>query len=83
MTGKNAQNTNKEYLDYVSSIAPVTNETRTLVRAFWVGGLICVIGEFIRYVYIYALGLYGDTLAQATSATLIFFRVSSDRRWRI
>ena len=73
MTGKNNQNYNKEYLDYVSSIAPKTNEVKTLVDAFLVGGLICVIGQFIRYFFIYVVGLYDDALASATSATLIFF----------
>ena len=73
MTGKNNQNYNEEYLDYISSIAPKTNEVKTLVDAFLVGGLICVIGQFIRYFFIYVVGLYDDALASATSATLIFF----------
>ena len=73
MTGKNAQNTNREYLEYVSKVAPITNEKRTLLRAFWVGGFISMIGEFVRYFYIYVVGLYGEGLSEATSATLIFF----------
>lgn len=72
MTGKNAENTNKEYLDYVSSICPKTNELRTLFSAFWVGGIICFIGQAIRYFFIYVIGLYGDQLAGATSIVMIF-----------
>ena len=73
MTKKNTQNVNKEYLEYVSSISPKTNEVKTLVDAFLVGGLICAIGQFIRYFYIYVFNLYDDALASATSVTLIFF----------
>lgn len=42
---------NQNYLKYVSLIAPKTKETRTLFRAFWVGGFICVIGQGIRTLY--------------------------------
>ena len=72
MTGKNKQNTNTEYLNLVASIAPKTNEFRTLLHAFWVGGLICFIGQFIRYMLMYWFNLYGDILAGATSMVMIF-----------
>ena len=72
MTGKNKQNTNKKYLEFVSEISPKTNEVSTLFHAFWVGGIICFLGQFIRYVFIYVFGLYGDVLAGATSMVLIF-----------
>ena len=72
MTGKNKQNINKKYLEFVSIISPKTNETLTLFRAFWVGGIICFLGQFIRYFFIYVCGLYGDVLAGATSMVLIF-----------
>ena len=62
---------NAAYLKYVSEIAPKTNEVRSLVHAFWVGGLICVIGQFFRYL-LEMLGLYGDILAGTTSIILIF-----------
>ncbi|MBQ3235287.1 MAG: SpoVA/SpoVAEb family sporulation membrane protein [Clostridia bacterium] len=72
MTGKNAENTNREYLEYVSSVCPKTNEVKTLFHAFWVGGLICLLGQAVRYIFIYVFGLYGDTLAGATSIVMIF-----------
>lgn len=63
---------NKNYLEYVSDISPKTNETRSLLHAFWVGGVICLVGQFIRYMLEYLLGLYGDELAGTTSVVLIF-----------
>lgn len=63
---------NKNYLEYVSYISPKTNETRSLLHAFWVGGVICLVGQFIRFMLEYLLGLYGDELAGTTSVVLIF-----------
>ena len=62
---------NKRYLDFVSSISPKTNEKRSLLRAFWVGGAICTFGQFIRFMLQFLLGLYGDELAGVTSVILI------------
>ena len=72
MTGEKLKNYNKEYLDYVKKTAPKTNEVRSLLHAFLVGGLICAIGQFIRFTLMLSLGLYGDELAGATSIVLIF-----------
>ena len=63
---------NKNYLEYVSDISPKTNEPRSLFHAFWVGGVICLVGQFIRFMLEYLLGLYGDELAGTTSVVLIF-----------
>ena len=68
----NAKNSNPAYLEYVSKISPKTNEKRSLLRAFYVGGTICLIGQFIRFSLEFFLGLYGDTLAGTTSIILIF-----------
>lgn len=72
MKNKTNTFTNKNYLDYVSSVSPKTNEARSLLRAFWVGGAICVIGQFIRFILEFVFGLYGDELAGTTSVVLIF-----------
>lgn len=72
MTGRNKENLNEKYLEYVSSISPKTNEPLTLLRAFWVGGVICFIGQFIRYMLLFCVGLYGDELASVTSMIMIF-----------
>ena len=63
---------NKKYLEYVSLIAPKTNEYKTLFHAFIVGGLICVIGQFFRTILTYGFNLYGDELASVTSIIMIF-----------
>ena len=72
MTGRNKQNLNKKYLQMVSEMCPKTNEPLTLFRAFWVGGVICLIGQFIRYMLMFWFGLYGDVLAGSTSMIMIF-----------
>ena len=63
---------NSKYLEYVSKISPKTNEKRSLLRAFLVGGTICLIGQIIRFFLEFSLGLYGDVLAATTSIILIF-----------
>jgi len=63
---------NQNYLDYVKSISPKTNEIRSLLRAFWVGGFICMIGQGIRLLFENFLGLQGDELAAYVSMVLIF-----------
>ncbi len=72
MTGKNKSNTNEKYLEYVSSISPKTNEFKTLLRAFIVGGFICSIGQGVRYLFSLVFGLEGEVLAGATSMVMIF-----------
>lgn len=72
MKEKNNKFINNDYLNYVSKISPKTNEVKTLFNAFWVGGLICMIGQFIRIIFTYVFNLYGDELAGATSMVLIF-----------
>lgn len=63
---------NEKYLNYVKSISPKTKEFKTLFRAFWVGGLICCIGQSIRYFYQFVFLLKGDELSSFVSLTLIF-----------
>ena len=71
MTGKSSDNFNKNYLQYVKTQDPPTQHFKNCAAAFGVGGLICCIGQFIRYMLEYA-GLSGDELAGATSIVLIF-----------
>lgn len=63
---------NENYLEYVKSISPKTNEVRSLLRAFWVGGFICMIGQGIRMLFENFLGLSGDELSAYVSMVLIF-----------
>ncbi len=71
MTGKNASNYNKEYVEYVNSFEPKTKHLHNCFRAFIVGGFICCIGQFLRYMLSFA-GLEGDELAGSVSIILIF-----------
>ncbi len=71
MTAKPRENSNQNYLNYVKTQDPPTKHLNNCVSAFLVGGFICSIGQFIRYLLEYA-GLSGDELAGATSIILIF-----------
>ncbi|MGN0806184.1 MAG: stage V sporulation protein AC [Candidatus Coproplasma sp.] len=71
MTGKHRDNFNANYLNYVNAHDPPTKHFKNCLAAFGVGGLICCIGQFIRYMLEFA-GLSGDVLAGSVSAILIF-----------
>ena len=71
MTGKSKENYNRNYINYVNSFNPPTQHFKTCGRAFFVGGFICCIGQFIRYMLEFA-GLQGDELAGTVSVVLIF-----------
>ena len=72
MTGKNKQNFNKDYLKLVHELSPKTKQFKTIWHAFWVGGVICFIGQFVRFMFMFYFSLYGDLLAGATSMVMIF-----------
>ncbi len=64
-------NYNNNYLEYVKAQDPPTKHFKNCASAFGVGGLICSIGQFIRYM-LQLVGLSGDELAGCTSIVLIF-----------
>jgi stage V sporulation protein AC len=72
MTGKNRDNYNKNYIAYVNSFDPPTQHFKNCFRAFMVGGFVCVIGQFLRYMFEYVFSLSGDELAGTVSVVLIF-----------
>ena len=51
MTGKTRDNYNANYLNYVKTQDPPTQHFKNCASAFGVGGLICCIGQFIRYMF--------------------------------
>lgn len=63
---------NKNYIQYVKSVSPKTNQRKSLLRAFWVGGTICCVGQGFRYLLEYAVGLEGDELSAYVSMIMIF-----------
>ena len=54
------------------SFDPPTQHFKNCFRAYLVGGFICCIGQFLRYILEFAFGLQGDVLAGTVSVILIF-----------
>ena len=63
--------TNEEYGKYVDSLAPKIKCLKDCLNAFWVGGLICVLGQLLMNGF-QALDLSKDLSATATSICLVF-----------
>jgi stage V sporulation protein AC len=63
--------TNKEYREYVEKKSPKSKILRNIIRAFVVGGLICVIGQFINN-FFRARGMDIDVSGSLTSIIMIF-----------
>ena len=63
--------TNEDYGKYVDSLAPKSKCLRNCLNAFWVGGLICVLGQLLMNGF-RALDLSKDLSATATSICLVF-----------
>ncbi len=62
----------KEYAKLVAKLAPKSEMGQGLLRSFWVGGVICVIGQVISDIYgnVFMLGM--QSASNATSITLVF-----------
>ena len=63
---------NRNYLNYVRSLAKPTKHLHNCLRAFIVGGLICCVGQFLRIEFQALIALEGEELAGAVSMSLIF-----------
>ena len=63
--------TNDAYKEYSDAHAPRSRLLRNIWRAFWVGGLICCIGQLLGDLYS-AAGLNETAAASAVSVTLVF-----------
>lgn len=61
----------KEYSQYVKEMSPNSPFWKDLFNAFWVGGLICVIGQMILNGFT-ALDLDETSAATATSVCMVF-----------
>ncbi|MBP2241200.1 stage V sporulation protein AC [Cytobacillus eiseniae] len=46
---------------------------KNCLRAFWVGGLICMFGQAVTYFYIYFFNFTEQTAGNPTVATMVFF----------
>lgn len=61
----------QEYLQLVERLAPKSDMGKGLVRAFWVGGLICVLGQAITDLAM-SLGLDRQAAGTVCSISLVF-----------
>ena len=61
-----------EYAQLVERLSPKSEIGKGLFRAFWVGGVICMIGQGITDVFCYLIGWGAQACATATSICLIF-----------
>ncbi len=66
--------TKKDYQKYVDEKTPNSPILLNITKAFFVGGLICLIGQFISDFWS-SRGLDQETTASATSITLIFLGI--------
>ena len=62
--------TPREYQQYVKEKAPKSPIVRDCLRAFWVGGLICTLGQLIQNGWL-AAGLSKDDAGAATACSLV------------
>lgn len=70
----NPQDTKKDYQNYVDKKTPNSPIFKNCFNAFWVGGLICVIGQLINS-YCKSLGL--DTQISGTIVSIILIGISA------
>lgn len=64
-------NSNKEYQDYVDTKSPNSPIFKNCFNAFWVGGLICIIGQLI-FDYCIFRGISQEITGTIVSISLIF-----------
>lgn len=67
--------TKDEYRKYVDKISPNSKVARNFLRAYLVGGLICMLGQFFLNSF-RQMGLDQDISASLTSVVMVFFGVA-------
>ena len=67
----NPLSTNKDYQDYVDKKSPNSPILKNCFNAFWVGGLICTIGQLITSYCVYR-GMDMQTASSIASIILVF-----------
>lgn len=72
MSGKDDARERARYAQLVERFAPRSEMGVGLFRAFWVGGVICAIGQVIMDLYTNWLQLGMQAASTATSITLVF-----------
>ena len=72
MDSKKHQQEVNRYVQLVARLSPKSEITKGLLRAFWVGGVICMIGQGITDLFAYGLKWGALASGTATSITLVF-----------
>ena len=70
----NPQDTNKDYQDYINQKSPNSPILKNCFNAFWVGGLICAVGQIISAFCKYK-GL--DTQISGTIVSIVLIGISA------
>lgn len=65
----------QEYNKYVEAITPKHSCFRNCLRAFWVGGLICIIGQGITDIMMNRFGYSEDDAASWSSMILVLLSI--------
>ena len=66
---------NEAYNEYVEQITPTYSLWKNCFNAFWVGGLICLIGEFIFTFFQHTMGMNETDAASYESMMLIVLSI--------
>ncbi|MBQ7887648.1 MAG: stage V sporulation protein AC [Clostridia bacterium] len=72
MNSKKQQREIQKYAQLVERLSPKSEIGTGLIRSFWVGGVICMIGQGITDVFAYGLKWGAQASGTATSIALIF-----------
>ena len=62
----------QRYAQLVERLSPKSEIGKGLIRAYWVGGVICMIGQGVTDIFAYGLKWGAQASAAATSITMIF-----------
>jgi len=63
--------TNEEYLELVEKKSPKSKLFRNIIRAYVVGGLICIVGQFINNLIV-SQGMSKDSASSVTTMIMVF-----------
>lgn len=75
MTQEQEQKRNEEYNEYVEQVTPTHNLFANMVKAFLLGGIICVLGQFIMNIAMQEFGLEKDDAGLWCSIILVLLSV--------
>lgn len=72
MNNPKKQQQNQQYQKLVERLTPNSEVSNSLLRAFWVGGVICIIGQLVSDIGKGWLGLTAQDAGAFTSIVMIF-----------